>query len=385
MDRVLIVAKYYYPYFGGTESTSRNMSQIFSRNKIDHKILCFNEDAQDGTCITHRKETVHDHVDGAEIIRCGCFAKISSQSLSWSYPSELELIMDEYSPTIVIFHFPNPYAAHFLLKYRKKDFRLIVYYNLDIYKQKFLGKFFHAQTIHLLERADAIVALSPNYIEGSPYLKRFREKCSVIPCSIQEERLKLTEEIRRAANGIRKKYGGKVLCFTCGRHVPYKGLTYLVQASNYLTDDYRILIGGEGPLTESLMQEASGDKKVVFLGKLTDEELTAYYTACDIYCFPSVTKNESFGIALAEAMYFGKPAVTFTISGSGVNYVSPDGVTGIECPNRDSRAYANAIRRLAEDERLRTELGEAARQRVLNNFMPDCFKKKLLDLVDEIR
>ena len=45
-----------------------------------------------------------------------------------------------------------------------------------------------------------------------------------------------------------------------------------------------------------------------------------------IFCFPSITRNEAFGIALAEAMYCGKPAVTFTIEGSGVNFVSLDGV-----------------------------------------------------------
>ena len=62
--------------------------------------------------------------------------------------------------------------------------------------------------------------------------------------------------------------------------------------------------------------------------------------ACDVFCFPSVTKNEAFGIALAEGMYFGKPAVTFTIPGSGVNYVNLDGVTGIECKNADCKDYA---------------------------------------------
>ena len=33
-----------------------------------------------------------------------------------------------------------------------------------------LGKFFHRQTIRLLERADTVVATSPDYIDGSRYL-----------------------------------------------------------------------------------------------------------------------------------------------------------------------------------------------------------------------
>ena len=102
---------------------------------------------------------------------------------------------------------------------------------------------------------------------------------------------------------------------------------------------------------------------------------------CDVFCFPSITKNEAFGLALAEGMYFGHPAVTFTIEGSGVNYVNLDGVTGIECPNGDSRAFADALKKLSDDEELRARLGEAARQRVIDNFTYATFKKNIQALV----
>lgn len=40
-------------------------------------------------------------------------------------------------------------------------------------------------------------------------------------------------------------------------------------------------------------------------------------------------------LALAEAMYYEKPAVTFTIPGSGVNYVCLNSENGIEVENRN--------------------------------------------------
>ena len=46
--------------------------------------------------------------------------------------------------------------------------------------------------------------------------------------------------------------------------------------------------------------------------------------------FPSITKNEAFGVVLAEAMYCYTPAITFTIEGSGVNWVNLHQVTGLE-------------------------------------------------------
>ena len=78
-------------------------------------------------------------------------------------------------------------------------------------------------------------------------------------------------------------------------------------------------------------------------------------------------------------MYFEKPAVTFTIPGSGVNYVNLNGVTGIECPNSDSKAYAEALKILANDPVLRKTYGKNARKRVLDNFTFGAFEKNLIE------
>ena len=166
-----------------------------------------------------------------------------------------------------------------------------------------------------------------------------------------------------------------------GRHVPYKGYEYLIQASKYLDDRFRICIAGQGPLTDGLKKMAAGDKKIVFLGRISDEEMIAYNSACDIFCFPSITKNEAFGIALAEGMYFGHPAVTFTIPGSGVNYVNMNGVTGIEVPNKDVKAYANALMRLADDADLREKYGRMGRKRVEDKFLFDEFAASIRKLI----
>lgn len=167
-------------------------------------------------------------------------------------------------------------------------------------------------------------------------------------------------------------------------HVPYKGMTYLVKAGKLLDDSFKIYIGGSGPLTDELKAEAAECSNIEFLGRVSDDDLMAYYDACDIFCFPSITKNEAFGIALAEGMYYEKPAVTFTILGSGVNYVSLDGVTGIECPNGDYKAYAEALKKLADNSELRREYGINGHNRVVENFAFDKFKENILKLLDSI-
>lgn len=385
MKKVLQIPNYQYPHIGGIEQVARDIADaLLEDGAVRQKMICFNEDAQDGEYVCHRKETVHDKVDGVEVIRCGCIAKVASQSISLTYPHELKKVLAEFDPDIVILHYPNPFVSSFLLPMLSKKVKFVLYWHLDITKQKVLGKLFHSQTIKLLKRADQVVATSPNYIEGSPYMSRFKDKCIVIPNCIRPERLAVTEKATERAEQIREQYKGKTICFAVGRHVPYKGITYLVQASKLLDDSFAILIGGKGPLTDTLKEEAADDKKITFLGRVSDEDLIAYYLACDIFTFPSITKNEAFGIALAEGMYFSNPAVTFTIPGSGVNYVNIDGVTGIECPNGDIKAFAEAIKKLQKNSELRKTYGLAAKKRVVENFMYDQFKQQVNVLITEL-
>ena len=370
MKKVLQISNYLYPNIGGIEQVARDIANALSEEgSYEQKIICFNETANDGDHHCKRAETVHDYVDGVEVIRCGCIAKKASQSISLTFGRELHKLMEIFRPDIVIFHYPNPYQAAFLMHYLKREFKFILYWHLDIVKQKILGKVFHRQTVRLLERADKVIATSPNYIDGSRYLSKFRKKCVVVPNCINESRLKITSESQKRAEEIRRDNKDKIICFAVGRHVPYKGFKYLIEASKYLDDRFRIYIGGKGPLTESLKAQAAGDKKIIFLGRVSDEDLIAYYQAMDIFCFPSVTKNEAFGIALAEAMYFGKPAVTFTIPGSGVNYVCINGEDGIEVPNSDSRKFAESILLLCDNELIRIEMGINAKKRVEKNFL----------------
>ena len=107
--------------------------------------------------------------------------------------------------------------------------------------------------------------------------------------------------------------------------------------------------------------------------RIDDVELKALILASDIFCFPSITKNEAFGLALAEGMYYKKPVVTFTIPGSGVNYVSLNKVTGIEVENRNVEKYADAMKTLAQNKELSLKYGKAGKERVENNFLSTQF------------
>jgi glycosyltransferase involved in cell wall biosynthesis len=373
MKRVLHVSKYYPPFVGGTEKTAKDCVQALAGN-FTQKVLCFNHNA--GYAIEIQ--------DDVEIIRCACQTKILSQSLSIAYGKLLHDILKTFQPDYCFFHYPNPFAAHFLLKYLSDKCKLILYWHLDITRQKLLGKVFIAQNWKLLDRAEKVIATSPNYIVGSPYLSKYPEKSTVIPSCIDEEKLKMDSVTLEKAKNVRAKYPDKILCFAVGRQVEYKGFGYLVQASKLLDERYVIHIAGNGKLRKKWEAEANGDPKVIFLGQISDTDLKAHLYATDIFCFPSITKNEAFGIALAEAMYYGKPTVTFTINGSGVDYVSLSNVTGIAVENGNTEAYAYAIRKLSSDKSLIETYGKAAHLRVINNFLYKQYKTNIISTIGSI-
>lgn len=371
MKRILHISKYYYPFLGGIEQVARDCV-LALKDEYEQKIICFNH--TDGENV--------DLVDDVQVYRVKCQTKIASQSIAFSYSKNLKKIINEFKPDLIIFHYPNPYVSHFLLKILKKEnIKLIIYWHLDITKQRILGKLFFHQNRKLIKRACKVIATSPNYIDGSMWLKPNKDKCVVIPCCINENRLLVEDKHYNGAVDIKKKFENKIICFAFGRHVKYKGLSYLIKASKFLDDRFVILIGGSGNLTKKLKFEAKNDDKIYFLGRLTDDKLKEYLMSCDIFCFPSITKNEAFGIALAEAMYYSKPVITFNIIGSGVNYVSLNGITGIEVENRNSMKFALAIKNLAENSKYRYTLGENANARVKKLFMFSTYIDNIKHLV----
>lgn len=369
--RILQLSNYYPPEIGGIEKIAQAISDSV-REEFDVRVLCF----------THEKDSRTDMIDGVKVIRLGTQLKLASQQLSYYMIKAIKSQIISYNPDIIILHAPNPFLEWILLKYIKPGCKLIVYWHSDIVKQKIGDVLLSGLTDKLLKRARVIVATSPNYIDGSRFLKKYRRKCVVIPNCIDPEQLQLSECALEISKEIKYENVGKCICVCVGRQVPYKGFEYAVKAFRQLDDSFVLyILGREGESTKRIKELATGSKNIVILGEVDNDTLHAYLNACDIFCFPSITKNEAFGIALAEGMYFNKPTVTFTIPGSGVNYVSVNEKTGIEVANGNVKSYAEAIRKLSENNALRDHYGNAAGERVRRLFLQKEFKRRVLKLL----
>ena len=103
------------------------------------------------------------------------------------------------------------------------------------------------------------------------------------------------------------------LLFYAGRLSPEKNLQLLVETLRRLaTDqrvDYRLVVGGDGPLAAWLRLQATGvlHGRILLCGNLDRAELADHCASCDVFVHPN--HREPFGIGPLEAMASGIPVV----------------------------------------------------------------------------
>jgi glycosyltransferase involved in cell wall biosynthesis len=99
--------------------------------------------------------------------------------------------------------------------------------------------------------------------------------------------------------------------------------------------------------------------RVRWLGPLPPAAVADVLASADVFALPAL--HEGYGMALAEAMRTGLPAI---VARSGnLPYLVRDGVDGIVVRARDTGALAAAMRRLAREAPIRRAMGNAARLR----------------------
>lgn len=362
--RILHVSKYYYPYVGGVENICKYLVESYPQYEV--AVVCFND----------KNEDFIDEVNGHKVYRVATQISIARQALSFSYFSMLRRAINEFQPDIIQFHWANPFPAAVLLTVIPKNMKLMVFWHMDIIKQKYIYPFIKPVEKRLLKRAQLITVTSPQYKEYSKPLQAFKDKVEVVPNAIDETNLILREGDAEQIQMLKDRYHGKKIVFFVGRHIQYKGLPYLLEAEKRVKEDCVFVIAGNGPLSDEL-KKSSVSKRVYWVGRITNDELRWYHYAASVFAFPSITKNEAFGVALAEAMYCGTPAVTFTIEGSGVNWVSIDGETGLEASNGNVEEYAKMIDRILSDEILAATFAKNAKERVKSNFLISTMTSKM--------
>lgn len=355
MKTILHISKYYYPDLGGIETVAKYLAEGMAG--YNNVVVCYSKD-----------NAYHeDCVNGIKVYRMPVNFSFMSQDVSFSYAKRLKKIYAKYNPEYIHVHCPNPFVYPIVTAIADKRTKIVLHWHSDILSKGIVYKAIKPFEDHILKRADLIISTSPNYIPFSKPLLRHEAKVKVAQNGLITTDFDLQDGEGAAVESIRKKYGNKPIVYFVGRHIPYKGIDFLIKADEYIKSDCEILIAGKGP-QDKYLKSIPCSKRVKFIGRLSDKDLRCYSHAADVFAFPSITKAEAFGIALAEAMYCKSVPVTFTLLGSGVNWVSLAGVTGEQIALKDIKAFAAAIDKLLVDGELRKDYAEKARSRILEHF-----------------
>jgi phosphatidylinositol alpha-mannosyltransferase len=145
-----------------------------------------------------------------------------------------------------------------------------------------------------------------------------------------------------------------------GQAVERKGLPILLSAFEALRDHVPATLTLVGASSEEVAHMMLDDRGVRALGKVSEQHKLEELADAQVLCAPSL-HGESFGMILTEAFAASTPVLASDIP--GYRDVVRDGIDGLLVPAGDALALAEALRRLALDERLCARMSAAARER----------------------
>ncbi|MDQ1729687.1 MAG: L-malate glycosyltransferase [Pyrinomonadaceae bacterium] len=187
------------------------------------------------------------------------------------------------------------------------------------------------------------------------------------------DRTRVSEDRNRGA-AFRARFGipaDRVVIVQVSWMIPEKGIPELLETARLLVarnSRVHFILVGEGAYRQQFMNDAASlglAGHITWTGLVQDPFGEGVYEAADIVCQLSEWE-ELFGWMIAEAMAYGKPIVATRVG--GIPELVADGVSGFLVPRRDYEAAAEKLDRLANDPKLRWQLGAAGRETVQEKF-----------------
>lgn len=206
--------------------------------------------------------------------------------------------------------------------------------------------------------ADVVVHNTKDFAEHSPFLRRYMDKFKVVPPPIvvnQVSEKDIADFRERHAILPAQRVIGMAARLTAEKGVEYlvdampKVLANIPEARVLFAGEYQNVPGEAAYRDRILPQVEQLGSHWTFLGRVSDDDLAAFYHVCDVLVLPSVNSTESFGMVQVEAMSCGTPAIATDLPGVR----QPVLTTGLGkiIPIRDSDALAKVILSVLQDDR----------------------------------
>ncbi|WP_316824782.1 glycosyltransferase family 4 protein [Pedobacter miscanthi] len=174
----------------------------------------------------------------------------------------------------------------------------------------------------------------------------------------QQETIKIRKKLSIGADSILILFAGKL--------EPKKAPDLLLKALKKLANpNLQLLFVGNGQLQKELKTTAGNFSNIHFMDFQNQSKMPAIYQACDLFCLPSKGPNETWGLAVNEAMAAGKAILVSTKVGCAVDLVKP-GINGEVFKSNDLDDLMQKLTELAESKEKLTKMGIQSQQIIQN-------------------
>ncbi|MDF5709049.1 MAG: glycosyltransferase family 4 protein [Nostoc sp. S4] len=247
--------------------------------------------------------------------------------------------------------------------------------NLEMYEAKYGRRDIFYYGLSLVERltfatADVVISTNESYL--SVALTRGRKSPEDVFVVRSGPDLSRFQPL--PPNPVYRK-GRKYLVGYVGVMGEPEGIDYLLQSVRYIVyeknrQDIQFMLIGSGPMFEKLQelsQELEVNEYVEFTGRIPDNELLERLSSCDICANPDKKmpyNDRSTMNKIMEYMAMGKPIVQFDLLEGRRSAEA----ASVYAKGNDVVDFAKNILELLEDTPRRQQMGELARQRMVDKL-----------------
>ncbi|MCL2321289.1 MAG: glycosyltransferase family 4 protein [Oscillospiraceae bacterium] len=268
-----------------------------------------------------------DKENSYHIFWCGGnFEKLNYHNTSFIFSSKKQYKFFEnfYFPQYIntnfldVYHLPQNGLGlnENILAYKVITLHDIIPYTMpDTVGKGYLSKFIE-NIPKIIKLADAIITVSEYSKEDiCRFFPYSHDKIHVIPLAANSNFKKHRKDYCKAYLSEMFKINKEFILYV-GGFSPRKNVPILIEAFSKIKNELKtphnlVIVGSHKDQILQLEQLVSAlgiEDDVIFTGYVSDDELPLFYSACDLFVYPSL--YEGFGLPILEAMNCGAPVIT---------------------------------------------------------------------------
>lgn len=200
----------------------------------------------------------------------------------------------------------------------------------------------------------------------SKHYKLKKEKILVIPNRINLKRFKFRE--------IKKQKNVLLFVHWLSKRKGADMITQIALKLKPLIKDFKILVIGDGPYKENLLEEIEENKLkkyIDFIGFVPNKDIVEYYEKANLFILPSM--EEGFPMSLLEPMAMGIPFVSFDVG--AVKEISPETGQRFLVKPGDIDMFVHKIEILLNDKEIYEKFKEQGLEKIKEYEMENVVEK----------